>query len=179
MNTHIRLIFIATLFVLTQTSCKKLPNETSRGRNILACYVNEKKYVARGILCIGGLVCLGSKKDGVNCKIKNDTILTIIAKDKKNNSDEIKMIIENFKGIGDYVLFCYADTVFSDPFCIPQANYDSYCTDSVHIGILKVKTFDGAKKIIAGTFEFEAFSYYKNEVIKITSGRFDIEYSSY
>lgn len=181
MKLNLILILIASLIATLQISCKKLPNETDRGRGILACYVNGEKYVARGILCKGSdLICFGSEKDGVRISIDGDTILTIEARDKKNNSDIIEIHIHNFKGIGDYVLSCNPGGAFNS--CMSNAVYSSFSTDSSYTGILYVKTYDKKKnftedtKIIAGTFEFEAYDSKKNEVIKITEGRFDIGY---
>ena len=54
---------------------------------------------------------------------------------------------------------------------------DTYLTDSLHIGTVKIINIDYDKEIISGKFEFTAKHSWKNETVKITDGKFNVSFS--
>lgn len=55
---------------------------------------------------------------------------------------------------------------------------DIFRTDSIRTGQLSVTTLDKTNKIIAGTFSFEAYNTIQNKTIKITEGKFRLQYKT-
>lgn len=55
---------------------------------------------------------------------------------------------------------------------------DIYRTDTLRIGELIITNLDKTKKIIAGTFYFEAYNVVQNKTIKITDGKFRLKYTT-
>lgn len=52
---------------------------------------------------------------------------------------------------------------------------DTYSTDSLHKGALEIISFDGIKKVISGTFSFQAYNAVRKKAINITDGRFCLQ----
>jgi hypothetical protein len=55
---------------------------------------------------------------------------------------------------------------------------DIFRTDSIRTGQLSVITLDKTNKIIAGTFYFEAYNAVQNKTVKITEGKFRLQYKT-
>ena len=57
------------------------------------------------------------------------------------------------------------------------ANFtDTYLTDTINIGTVKIINIDYEKEIISGKFEFTAKHRWKNETVKITDGKFNVSF---
>ncbi len=56
---------------------------------------------------------------------------------------------------------------------------DRYYTDSTHTGQLNITSLDKNSKIIEGNFQFEAFNVIQNKVVRITEGKFRLNYRYY
>jgi len=56
---------------------------------------------------------------------------------------------------------------------------DIFRTDSLRTGQLTITTLDKANKIIAGTFYFEAFNVIQNKTVRVTEGKFRLQYKIY
>lgn len=54
-----------------------------------------------------------------------------------------------------------------------------YQTDGYYTGTLTITAFDTSKKIIAGSFEVMAYSNNCQELLKVSEGAFDVQYSGY
>src|SRR5690606_18809411 len=56
---------------------------------------------------------------------------------------------------------------------------DIFRTDSLRKGQLTISTLDKANKIIAGTFYFDAFNVIQNKTVRVTEGKFRLQYKIY
>ena len=56
---------------------------------------------------------------------------------------------------------------------------DRYFTDSTHTGQLNITLLDKTSKIIEGSFQYEAFNAVQNKIVKVTEGRFRLNYLKY
>ncbi|MEJ7676393.1 MAG: DUF6252 family protein [Segetibacter sp.] len=56
---------------------------------------------------------------------------------------------------------------------------DRYFTDSLRTGELNISLIDSSKKIIRGTFSFQAYNPVQNKTINITEGQFRLQYTDY
>ncbi|MEY4929680.1 MAG: hypothetical protein RI909_404 [Bacteroidota bacterium] len=52
----------------------------------------------------------------------------------------------------------------------------AFASDDYYTGMLMIHHYDTAHKIIAGSFEFMAFSDECNELVRVTDGKFDARY---
>ena len=157
-------LYILLWFILA--SCEKLPPETAKGRDIVACKVNgeifkskEKKFF------------LGASF-GASATIM-DTVIYIKGSryHRNENNEMIFIVLYDFRGVGSY---------FLGGVTINSASYSGENIYNTHYpstgGTLIVKKFDN--KIIAGTFEFTGQN--TDGIIgDITEGRFDIEYKPF
>lgn len=74
-----------------------------------------------------------------------------------------RYILKN-EGSGRWVQhYNFADTLY-------------YRTDSLRTGEVIITKLDTVKKILAGTFYFQAIDYKRNHVEMVTEGRFDVKY---
>jgi len=55
---------------------------------------------------------------------------------------------------------------------------DIFRTDSLRTGQLTITTLDKTNKIIAGTFYYDAYNAVQNKTIKITDGKFRLQYKT-
>ncbi len=56
---------------------------------------------------------------------------------------------------------------------------DIFRTDSLRSGTINITELDKTNKIIVGSFAFEAFNIPQNKIVKITEGRFRLNYRTY
>jgi len=56
---------------------------------------------------------------------------------------------------------------------------DIFRTDSIRTGVITITELDKANKIIVGTFNFDAFNIPQNKVVRITEGKFRLNYKAY
>ncbi len=172
-NTYFFTATVATVIFLS-AGCKKLPRETHRGRNKMACYVNGEKWVAKdkifnssGLSTIGSGVSNGSNPSAILYGSGNS--FNISGGSKKENQGGIIINLITFSGVGEYELKMRGNSESNAKY-----NYFDYYTDSIHTGMINIKYF--TDKVLAGTFSFEAINQI-GDIIKVTDGRFDIEYS--
>ena len=159
-------LYILLWFILA--SCEKLPPETAKGRDIVACKVNgeifrskEKKFFLGPSFGAGAAV--------------GDTLLIIKGSRYHNNNvieEYLSIYIYNFSGSGIYNIGGLTDNI-----AVYRGNigfFDRH--DQSTGGWLNIKVFDD--EIIAGTFEFKAKDM-DGIIGDITEGRFDIEYKPF
>ena len=159
-------LYILLWFILV--SCEKLPPETARGRDIVACKVNGEIFKSKEKKFFLGASFGASAWAG-------DTLVIIRgSRYHKDDTDELLFLqIRNLASTGIYeiggVSENYASFQSKEGF-----SFDRH--DSTTGGLLHIKVFDD--KIIAGTFEFKAKD--MNETVgDITEGRFDIKYKPF
>ena len=103
----------------------------------------------------------------------NITRVSILA--SCNTSGTVSIEISNLVGTGEYLLYGGSNGItFTTDDGISTKDYSSYSTGKGKIIITKN---DRANTILSGTFEFEGMDYDEpSKIIKVTSGRFDINY---
>ena len=83
----------------------------------------------------------------------------------QGNYNFLKLLLEN-NATGSY------DNTIGNP-------TDIFRTDSIRTGIISITELDKTNKIIVGSFAFEAFNIPQNKSVKITEGRFRLNYRTY
>jgi hypothetical protein len=145
-----------------KTELEKLPPETQEGKNTFGCLVDGKAWVTRtsidayayyqeGVLSIGAFIDENNTSQGIGFIIRTQELMNIIY--PLNNSQE------HFAEFGDNILKCL------------------FTTTDIYFGQINLTKFDQTQLIISGTFEFEAYSSDCIKTIKITHGRFDLNYA--
>ena len=56
---------------------------------------------------------------------------------------------------------------------------DIFRTDSIRIGVINITELDRTNKIIEGTFNFDAFNIPQNKIVRVTDGKFRLNYTTY
>jgi hypothetical protein len=146
-----------------KTELEKLPPITQEGKNTFGCLVNGKAFVVtnsydqfamyqKGILQFGA--------DFEKEKINQNLIIWL----------EATLKIETYSLNSEVSNIAY----FIDG--ISGCTYQSYSPTS---GFLKVNYLNLTNFIISGQFEFDAVSTNCLDTIRITEGRFDMQYSPY
>ena len=141
---------------------EKLPAATQEGKNTFGCLVDGKAWVTKssidatafyqeGILLITAI----DSKQGMSLHIY-DQILS-----EKNYNLNDPGPFSNMANFGDY-----------------NCN-GGYSTTNQYIGNVQITHLDQSfgKWIISGTFEFEAYSEECQKTVKVTDGRFDLNYA--
>ena len=158
-------IYVLVGFILA--SCEKLPPETARGRDIVACNVNGEIFRSKKKKFFLGPSFGASAGVG-------DTLVIISGSRyyKNENNSRLYIHIFNFSGKGLYDIGGLSGNIAS--FHGEMGFFDTHDQDTG--GWLNIKVFDD--EIIAGTFEFKAKD--MNGIVgDITEGRFDIEYKPF
>lgn len=116
-----------------------------------------------------------------NCSTKDlvgDTSL-ILGAASGNESLAIGLIRSSKISTGIYIL--------ANPNSSYSAIYDNtignpsdiFRTDSIRTGIINITELNRSNKIIEGTFYFDAFNIPKNKIVRVTEGRFRLNYRVY
>lgn len=158
----IGILILITIFLLS-VSCKKehLPEYYFK------CKVDGKEFVPDNCAnCLtktlygDTLILLGASEG-------NSSIGLAIMKDKmKVGNYNLSIEIIEDEGTGSY------DNIIGSPSNI-------FRTDSIRTGQLLLKVFDKSNKIIEGTFYFTAYNPIQNKTVKITDGKFRLQYNTY
>mgnify|MGYP000964190086 CR=1 FL=1 len=159
------LVGIALLF----NSCKKdpLPKPTQEGLNTFGCKINGKNYVPKG------RSSLTVKIEPLTITYRTDKSLEIAA---KSDDADIRFFLNRVDSKGDFV--------FSDPNLNNIGYYTDrtgvsdirYLTSKTYTGEVTIEKLDTSKRIISGTFQFNAYSDQNQQTASITDGRFDVTY---
>ena len=116
-----------------------------------------------------------------NCNTKDlvgDTSL-ILGANKGNEALAIGLIKTPSLSIGTYNL-ANPSSKFSAIYDNTIGNStDIFRTDSIRKGVISITEFDKTNKIIVGSFAFEAFNIPQNKIVKITEGKFRLNYKAY
>ncbi len=174
------LLIIIAIFFLLGSSCKKdklvneidkLPPATQTGANTFGCLVNGKAWIAQNKDC--SIICDDPFKifyDGINGGNLSIIGLNKDVKRPINQSISIGMDSTNYKT--DFILS--PNTALNLGFTFVNNGIFIRSWDSLVIatGRIKLLKYDLVNGIISGNFEFTLASP-NNEIINITSGRFD------
>lgn len=142
-----------------------LPKPTESGKNTFGCKINDEKFIPEKRGLFSGPPVYGS--------LNTDSSFYLVG-DVKPHS--VSIFIKKITKTGDYIL--------SDKF--NRAEYSNYATDSFDYftnqkstGKVNISRVDYTKRIVSGTFEFEAVNENNpTDIVKITKGRFDIDFTT-
>lgn len=164
---------LPTLFFLhctkdhSSSSNPVLPPETQIGANTFGCKVNGEVWIPEVPVNFGGLY-----------KLETDYyqgVFFVSAQRKSRNGPLFSIhlnITDGFYNIRKYHFFKDSSLASFNDYSKPD--YCIYKTDSLNKGELKITKLDTKLRIISGTFYFDAKS--SCGTIKITEGRFDVNY---
>ncbi|MEO0272796.1 MAG: DUF6252 family protein [candidate division WOR-3 bacterium] len=145
-----------------KTELEKLPPETQEGKNTFGCLVDGKAWVTKtsidaqafyqeGVFAMGAFLKGNNLDQGMSFYIY-DLNLSIKEYSLTDNTDQ-------YANFGDNILKC------------------GFKTTSAYSGTLIITNIDNVKFIISGIFEFEAYSPECDKIVKITNGRFDLNFA--
>ncbi len=169
LSTLLVLFFISFTLII---SCKKdgLTKATQNGANTFSCKINGTAFQPcqnQGLF--GGPTLYGG--------VSVSTIATATINAECNNpypQRHVSIYIDNFKGTGEYNLQDTANNICKYQEYVPDKNYLSFYTKTGKVTITKD---DRTNFILSGTFEFTAANKDSlNDIVTVTSGRFDISY---
>jgi hypothetical protein len=178
-------ILILLFFAFTlQSGCKKdcegvnLPPLSLTGKNIFACKINDKCWIAQGYTDFGTALYIPAISGGFWPQANSNKMnLYIVA--QRPYIEEMELFIRNesadrFLKPGIYTLnkktfsLQWASS-FNSHLVKDYGAYNRNTTDSSHTGWIEILKSDSANKIISGQFEFNIPGY------AVTKGRFDIK----
>jgi hypothetical protein len=149
-----------------ETELEKLPPATQEGKNTFGCLVDGKAWVAKTSIDASSFYQEG--------------ILSIMMADSKG-AFIIYILDENLAEREYHLPTQVTEYVknAAEYFSFSEKNCDNYITIDDHTGTLKITYLNQqwGKWIISGTFEFEGYSDKCQKTIKITDGRFDLNYT--
>ncbi|RZJ57042.1 MAG: hypothetical protein EOO55_04160 [Hymenobacter sp.] len=180
------------LILLSLGSCKKddpdaLPAATQVGANMGGYLLDGLAVRATGRPGYNGLLSSVNSIAPVAGEFLNDSMLCVQLCSIQNEQRYRLTLFVRYHGLGVYQFheitpqfggaslsalrnhaFLYQDC--SSYGCAVK----SYITDSLHTGTLTITYINGSPGIVAGLFEFMAYDAYNKEIIKVSSGRFDL-----
>ena len=150
-----------------KTELEKLPLATQQGKNTFGCLVDGKAWVTgtstdadafyqEGVLSITAVNDLNTEY--IYIYIFDELLIEQEYQLPKENLNHIS----NVAGLDEY-----------------KSTTCRFETTSGYMGSVQITHLDQSygKWIISGTFEFEAYSAHCQKVVKITDGRFDLNYA--
>lgn len=139
-----------------------LPEVSAEGANTFGCLVNNEPWVSNQVQAT-----VHSFERSVCLSLRTGT----------DFEDRLAFIIETTTLMpGTYVL----DNPASDYIHLQRTRSEClYTSDEFYQAVLTIHEHDASRKILAGTFEFLAFSQSCTEALRGTHGRFDVYYSEY
>jgi hypothetical protein len=159
MKTVIIILISSILFL----SCDNiLPLPSKSGKNIFGCKIEGKviKPTSRSLF-----------SEPLSARMSN-TFFSVSASDYNDNFD-VNIIVTNVSKKGEYILDGKLGSAFVYTRDSPAT---AYGTTLRYKGKVCVTKFDTVKKIVAGTFIFEAVNRKDStDIIKVTKGRFDLK----
>jgi hypothetical protein len=180
------LVTILSVFLLTTllcaNSCEKnssvtttqLPPETQTGAFTFGCKVEGKIVTANGK---GGL--LADEKVGGGGPNSDTSIIISASNSKQEFNFNLSVKFSGTTGLSLTAAYPYKGIFQDDAGGTIPGNSNTYYTDSLHLGKVNIKYFNGSinplqtSTIVAGTFEMDAVNA-NGKTIHITEGRFDI-----
>jgi hypothetical protein len=144
-----------------RTELEKLPPETQEGKNTFGCLVDGKAWVIKtsidaqafyqeGVFSMSAEVISSGIDPGIG--------FVLLESDLQEISYSLTFPSERFAQFDDAIINCVFQTFNNS-------------------GTLTIKKLDKLNFIISGTFEFDAYSSDCDKIVKITHGRFDLNYA--
>ena len=169
-----RLIFVfLILFGCIIFACKKkMPLETQSGENTFGCYVNEKLIVPkRNGLNPPVLRAYYSQQNG-----KPSFNLYASMKEKETLHSIAIKTDSFFLAVGTYEISTLNTSRVTGEyrFSEPTTMGTIYNSTSLNKGELVIKHYDSGKRIVSGTFWFDAINN-NGQKVEVREGRFDVK----
>ena len=179
-------LYVLLLALGSCSSCKKdvdpisqLPPETQTGANTAGCLINGVAWIPNGSPWSGikSIYFAGIRDEFliINLNFYYESA-------SGSYQEYISLCINDYKTLGERTLnsntVAYPNTFGVRPKdygCYTRRNVSesNYMTTTEFVGKVNLKVFDEAKKIVSGTFEFDAIDPVTKKVVSIRNGRFD------
>ena len=103
------------------------------------------------------------------------------------------VLLQGSRGVESILLFGFSKPFIAKSFILNEertkhtADYDNtignppdiFRTDSLRTGQLNITKLDKANKVIEGTFFFDAYNQVQNKTVKVSEGKFRLQYKTY
>jgi hypothetical protein len=150
---------------------KVLPPATEQGLNTLGFLVNDTVWLPQGHWTrdrMGGGYAFGAFR----------VFSTYVALNGKGHQTFGMTVGDARSGAGKYPLYVPLGVTLG--WRISRASFSrgirSYETDAKHPGTVTITRLDLVQRIVSGTFEFTAMDRVSGDSVRITQGRFDLQY---
>jgi len=174
----VKFFLLNLLFLLIFTSCDKsispepeLPPITTEGKNTFGCLVNGEVWLPKNSIVKSG------KGLSANFYPDDINVFTIGA----DRFDEfLNITVTDCCDDGSYFLINDSEMNSSATYINSELDHCYYETDSVktgNYGEIEIIHFEPRKFIVAGTFEFTVVTE-DCDTIRVTEGRFDVNYNA-
>lgn len=175
---NLKLIYTALIILLAgcesceddpqPTELEKLPPATQEGKNTFGCLVNGKAWITR------------TSTDAT--AFYQEGVFAIGATNDKNTENIFISIYDENLSEGEYHLpNDNGENTIQDVAGLNQSKTTKcrFETMSDYTGTVQITHLDQSQGswIVSGTFEFEAYSPECDTIIKVTDGRFDLNYA--
>jgi hypothetical protein len=183
MKTKMNLLMLLVgSIILMSASCKKektgvdgLPPATQAGAMTFGCLVNGEVFIPKGDFT-------GAPAKQCNYGILPGTTtlyFSVSGSEKSNSSNVLKVSLRStnveLKTGTTIPLVNGSDGEASGSYFIFSQQDNEYKTNTASKGEFKVTLFDATKRIIAGTFWFDAVNA-QGEKVEVRKGRFDMKF---
>lgn len=176
-NVFALLAFIISQTLLGCSGCKNsqspaadnpygLPNATQTGANIFACRINGQNWISStSILAMGAGIFNDSLRiTGEDGKLFFQRLTINLC--QKQQQGSVSNLVDTTKGFIDYL---------SDSSCLSSGSRTAIIETKSISGTVNLIKLDTHNKIVSGTFDC-IISIPHCDTLKITNGRFDIQY---
>ena len=177
------LLILLTTFTLSccdkddgkqKTELEKLPPATQTGAQTFGCLIDGKAFVPPKF---------GTNSPNAFYQFVNGKYFLGISASVNSNflksigigSDAIN-IVEN--STYNFLQENQDNPAFYAKYLLGGGIYGDYSTTNINSGTIKITRFDSVNFIISGTFNFTAKEIYTGEIVEITNGRFDMQYTN-
>lgn len=166
-------VFLILISFFVFAACKKdLPKPTQKGANTFGCKIDGLAFTPCNNQYISDPALYGGIDETFDRAFVNANCYSDFPK------KSVYFQISSFHGVGEYVFTDsgnvgnYVELHPTVPF------YKTYTSISTQTGKVVITKYDPYKHILSGTFEFTAANQENpSEIITITEGRFDLDYS--
>ncbi|GAB3342275.1 hypothetical protein GCM10027299_56970 [Larkinella ripae] len=171
----IKPLLLATGMVLLAVSCRKeesLPEPTTEGRNIFACKINGKAWIANGNPA--GQPHLVKPLEVEFRQAGKDRFYLLIYTNARSN-DHVQLLLHKGQP-GVNTLSDWYGKPDSLGFAVYyDASFRHFYSYGSNPGQVVITRLDTVNRIISGTFEFKGQEILQKQTVEVTEGRFDID----
>lgn len=170
---------VLSLSILFLSACKKdvseLPAATQEGANTFGAKVDGALWIPQQFSVFAGTILEARWLPGNQFTVKARNFAS------SPTETEFELFMDNFTGVGTYPLNqttpIYPDESASYGYFIKRKfmPLNEWVTNAAHTGVIQVTRYDTTKKIISGTFQFNAVAT-DSTTLSVTEGRFDAVY---